>query len=82
MSSNIRPSFASATSVKTLAHLEKAFWIYTLDERGVEVYDRVEYSGPTAVVLPAKEESCSKALKTSLRRRWKKLFRATPLFES
>src|SRR5689334_9517264 len=30
---------------------ERGFWIYGLDERGAEDYDRVEYSSPTALVL-------------------------------
>lgn len=30
---------------------ERGFWIYGLDERGTEAYDRVEYSAPTALVL-------------------------------
>ena len=30
---------------------EKNFWVYGLDERGTEVYDRVEYATPTAIVL-------------------------------
>jgi 23S rRNA (guanosine2251-2'-O)-methyltransferase len=30
---------------------ERGFWIYGLDERGVEDYHRVEYSSPTALVL-------------------------------
>ena len=30
---------------------ENGFWIYGLDERGTELYDRVSYHSPTAVVL-------------------------------
>ena len=30
---------------------EKHYWIYGLDERGAETYDRVEYATPTAIVL-------------------------------
>ena len=30
---------------------KRGYWIYGLDERGVEDYDRVEYSQPTALVL-------------------------------
>jgi 23S rRNA (guanosine2251-2'-O)-methyltransferase len=30
---------------------EHRFWIYGLDERGKEVYDRVDYAVPTAIVL-------------------------------
>jgi 23S rRNA (guanosine2251-2'-O)-methyltransferase len=30
---------------------ERGFWIYGLDERGTETYDRVEYASPTAIVL-------------------------------
>ena len=30
---------------------ERGFWIYGLDERGEESYDRVEYGSPTAFVL-------------------------------
>ncbi len=30
---------------------QRGFWIYGLDERGTEDYDRVEYSPPTALVL-------------------------------
>jgi 23S rRNA (guanosine2251-2'-O)-methyltransferase len=30
---------------------ERGFWIYGLDERGGEDYDRVEYNAPTAIVL-------------------------------
>jgi len=30
---------------------EKGFWIYGLDQRGTEIYDRVEYNTPTAIVL-------------------------------
>jgi len=30
---------------------ERGFWIYGLDERGREDYDRVEYQSPTALVL-------------------------------
>ena len=29
----------------------RGFWIYGLDERGTETYDRVEYASPAAVVL-------------------------------
>jgi 23S rRNA (guanosine2251-2'-O)-methyltransferase len=32
---------------------ERAYWIYGLDERGTEDYDRAEYSEPTALVLGA-----------------------------
>lgn len=30
---------------------EKGFWIYGLDERGAEIYDQVEYTVPTVIVL-------------------------------
>jgi 23S rRNA (guanosine2251-2'-O)-methyltransferase len=30
---------------------EKGFWIYGLDERGVAIYDRVDYNTPSAIVL-------------------------------
>jgi 23S rRNA (guanosine2251-2'-O)-methyltransferase len=30
---------------------EMGFWIYGLDERGTETYDRVQFSAPTAIVL-------------------------------
>jgi 23S rRNA (guanosine2251-2'-O)-methyltransferase len=30
---------------------QRGYWIYGLDERGSEAYDRVEYSQPTALVL-------------------------------
>jgi 23S rRNA (guanosine2251-2'-O)-methyltransferase len=30
---------------------EKGYWIYGLDERGTETYDRAEYASPTAFVL-------------------------------
>jgi len=30
---------------------ERKYWIYGLDERGTESYDRVEYTAPTALVL-------------------------------
>jgi 23S rRNA (guanosine2251-2'-O)-methyltransferase len=30
---------------------EKRFWIYGLDERGTEIYDRIDYNAPTAIVL-------------------------------
>lgn len=37
---------------RALEHLKKAgYWIYGLDERGPEQYDRVEYAAPTAFVL-------------------------------
>jgi 23S rRNA (guanosine2251-2'-O)-methyltransferase len=37
---------------QALEHLkEKGFWIYGLDEQGPELYDQVEYSVPTAIVL-------------------------------
>jgi len=32
---------------------ERGYWIYGLDERGKEPYDRVEYTAPTALVLGA-----------------------------
>jgi 23S rRNA (guanosine2251-2'-O)-methyltransferase len=39
---------------RTLEDLkERGYWIYGLDERGTETYDRVEYGEPTAVVLGA-----------------------------
>src|SRR3712207_7926712 len=31
--------------------LFRSFWIYGLDERGTDDYDRVEYNLPTAIVL-------------------------------
>ena len=30
---------------------EKGFWIYGLDERGTELYDKVTYASPTVIVL-------------------------------
>ena len=37
---------------QTLERLkENRFWIYGLDERAVELYDQVDYSTPTAIVL-------------------------------
>ncbi len=30
---------------------ERGFWIYGLDERGTEMYDRVEFAQPTVIVL-------------------------------
>jgi 23S rRNA (guanosine2251-2'-O)-methyltransferase len=30
---------------------DKGFWIYGLDERGTELYDRVDYASPTVIVL-------------------------------
>ena len=37
---------------RTLEQLkENHFWIYGLDERGTELYDKVEFNAPTAVVL-------------------------------
>src|SRR4051812_8029472 len=37
---------------QTLERLkEKRFWIYGLDERGLELYDTVEYNIPTALVF-------------------------------
>jgi 23S rRNA (guanosine2251-2'-O)-methyltransferase len=39
---------------RTLEELkEQGYWIYGLDERGAEDYDRVEYTEPTALVLGA-----------------------------
>ena len=39
---------------RTLEELkERGYWIYGLDERGAEDYDRVEFSTPTALVLGA-----------------------------
>jgi 23S rRNA (guanosine2251-2'-O)-methyltransferase len=32
---------------------EQGYWIYGLDERGKEEYDRVEYTAPTAIVVGA-----------------------------
>lgn len=32
---------------------ERGYWIYGLDERGKEPYDRIEYTAPTALVLGA-----------------------------
>lgn len=37
---------------QTLERLkEKGFWIYGLDERGTEIYDKVDYAAPTALVF-------------------------------
>lgn len=37
---------------RTLEELkERGFWIYGLDERGEEPYDRIDYGSPTAIVL-------------------------------
>jgi 23S rRNA (guanosine2251-2'-O)-methyltransferase len=37
---------------RTLEQLkESGFWIYGLDERGADMYDKVEYTTPTAIVL-------------------------------
>ncbi len=30
---------------------DRGFWIYGLDERGVDTYDRIEYATPTVIVL-------------------------------
>jgi 23S rRNA (guanosine2251-2'-O)-methyltransferase len=30
---------------------QRSFWIYGLDERGTELYDRVDFASPTAIVL-------------------------------
>ncbi len=39
---------------RTLEELkERGYWIYGLDERGSEDYDRIQYSTPTALVLGA-----------------------------
>jgi 23S rRNA (guanosine2251-2'-O)-methyltransferase len=39
---------------RTLEELkERGYWIYGLDERGAEDYDRVEFSTPTALVMGA-----------------------------
>jgi 23S rRNA (guanosine2251-2'-O)-methyltransferase len=39
---------------RTLEELkERGYWIYGLDERGTEDYDRVEFSTPTALVMGA-----------------------------
>src|SRR5579864_4101848 len=39
---------------RTLEELkERGYWIYGLDERGTEDYDRIEFSKPTALVLGA-----------------------------
>jgi 23S rRNA (guanosine2251-2'-O)-methyltransferase len=39
---------------RTLEELkERGYWIYGLDERGTEDYDRIQYSAPTALVLGA-----------------------------
>jgi 23S rRNA (guanosine2251-2'-O)-methyltransferase len=39
---------------RTLEELkERGYWIYGLDERGSEDYDRIQYSAPTALVLGA-----------------------------
>jgi 23S rRNA (guanosine2251-2'-O)-methyltransferase len=39
---------------RTLEDLKRrGYWIYGLDERGAESYDRVEYAEPTALVLGA-----------------------------
>ena len=32
---------------------ERGYWIYGLDERGEQAYDRVEFNAPTAIVLGA-----------------------------
>lgn len=44
---------ARVTNVsQTLERLKRdRFWIYGLDERGTELYDKVEYTVPTAIVL-------------------------------
>lgn len=46
---------ARVTNVsRTLEQLKgSGFWVYGLDERGAEAYDKVEYSSPTAFVLGA-----------------------------
>jgi 23S rRNA (guanosine2251-2'-O)-methyltransferase len=37
---------------RTLEQLkERSFWVYGLDERGAEMYDKIEYTTPTAFVL-------------------------------
>lgn len=44
---------ARVTNVSQTLELlkQKGFWIYGLDERGRELYDRVEYASPAAIVL-------------------------------
>jgi len=44
---------ARVTNISRTLEMLKArgFWIYGLDERGGEDYDRVEYAQPTAFVL-------------------------------
>jgi 23S rRNA (guanosine2251-2'-O)-methyltransferase len=43
---------------------EKGFWIYGLDERGAEPYDRIEYAAPTAIVLGGEGKGLHKGVST------------------
>ena len=46
------PVVRIANVTRTLEELkEKRYWIYGLDERGENDYDKVEYTAPTAIVL-------------------------------
>lgn len=44
---------ARVTNISQLLELlkQKGFWIYGLDERGKELYDRIGYAAPSAIVL-------------------------------
>lgn len=42
---------------------EQRFWIYGLDERGAETYDRVEYTEPAAIVLGSEGKGLHEGVK-------------------
>ena len=44
---------------RSLEDLKKrGFWIYGLDERGIEDYDKVEYLSPSVLVLGGEGRGC------------------------
>jgi len=50
--------------VRTLEQLKQnRFWIYGLDERGPELYDRVEFATPSAIVLGAEGKGLHQLVK-------------------
>ena len=42
---------------------QSGFWVYGLDERGTHLYDKVEYTRPTALVLAPKDTAFTKTSK-------------------
>jgi 23S rRNA (guanosine2251-2'-O)-methyltransferase len=49
---------------QTLEHLKRrGFWIYGLDEQGVELYDHVDYNTPTVIVLGAEGKGLHQSVK-------------------